>query len=105
MAMITSSVEPQRRGGFLSANASMQHIACGLGASLSGLIMTQSETGRVEHFGIIGWIAAGATLLSLLLAGRVRILDQPVTAEAISYAAAAEATVDAGEPMIDAVES
>src|SRR5262249_29530778 len=34
MAMITSSVEPRRRGGFISANSSLQHLATGLGASV-----------------------------------------------------------------------
>src|SRR5205809_1119593 len=36
MAMVTSSVEQHRRGGFLSANSSVQHIASGLGAYLGG---------------------------------------------------------------------
>ncbi len=100
MAMITSSVEPRRRGAFLSANSSVQHVAAGLGAYLGGIIVTQSAHGKIEHFGTVGWIAAAATLSSLWLAGRVRIVDQvPTSAEAISLAAAAEASVDAGEPI------
>jgi DHA1 family inner membrane transport protein len=102
MAMVTSSVEPWRRGSFLSANASVQHVASGLGAYLGGTIVTQSSTGMIEHFGTVGWIAAGATITSLWLAGRIRIAGQPVTsAEAISLAAAAEAAVDAGEPILE----
>ena len=100
MAMVTSSVEPSRRGGFLSANSSVQHIASGLGAYLGGIIISESADGRLEHFGIVGWIAAGASLLSLWLAGRVRAAGQaPVSAEHISMAAAAEAAVDAGEAL------
>lgn len=106
MAMITSSVQPQRRGGFMSANASVQHVASGLGAYLGGVIITQqSPTAPLEHFGIVGWFGAAMTLITLWLAGRVRIVDdgrQGHTAEAISLAAAAEATVDAGEPLIGA---
>jgi predicted MFS family arabinose efflux permease len=104
MAMITGSVEQHRRGGFLSANASVQHIASGIGATIAGLILTQTKAGRLEHFGVVGWIAAAATLSSLWLAGRVRILDTPVSAASISMAAAAEASVDAGEPIADVVE-
>ncbi len=101
MAMVTSSVEPSRRGAFLSANSSVQHIAGGFGAYLGGIIVTQSADGRLENFGVVGWIAAASTLLSLWLAGRVRIVDQaPVSAEAMSLAAAAEAEVDAGEPIL-----
>jgi predicted MFS family arabinose efflux permease len=101
MAMVTSSVEPRRRGAFLSANSSVQHVAAGFGAYLGGLIVTQQADGKIGHFGTVGWIAAGSTVASLWLAGRLRIADQvPVSAEAISFAAAAEASADAGEPMI-----
>jgi DHA1 family inner membrane transport protein len=106
MAMVTSSVEPRRRGAFLSANASVQHVASGFGAYLGGLIVSQSVDGKIEHFGTVGWIAAAATLSSLWLAGRVRIVDQSdgalgaVSAETISLAAAAEAAMDVGEPIM-----
>jgi predicted MFS family arabinose efflux permease len=101
MAMVTSSVEPRRRGAFLSANSSLQHIASGFGAYLGGLIVSKTADGRIQDFGTVGWIAAGATLASLWLAGRIRIADYaPVSAEAMSLAAAAEAEVDLGEPMV-----
>jgi predicted MFS family arabinose efflux permease len=104
MAMITSSVVPQRRGGFLSANASVQHIATGIGTNLGGLIIAQrAPTAPLEHFGLVGWIACATTLATLWLAGRLRIVDaEPDIAESLSVAAAAEATVDAGEPLIGA---
>lgn len=101
MAMVTSSVEPRRRGAFLSANASVQHVASGLGAYIGGLIVEQSASGKIEHFGTVGWVAVAATLASMWFAGRVRTVgDQSIVAEAISLAAAAEATADAGEPLI-----
>lgn len=100
MAMITSSVEPRRRGAFLSANASVQHIASGVGSYLGGVIVTKTPDGAIEHFGTIGWISAAATLSSLWLAGRVRNAESPaVSAEELSLAAAAEASADAGEPI------
>jgi DHA1 family inner membrane transport protein len=101
MAMITGSVGPHRRGGFMSANSSIQHIASGVGAYLGGIIITQTPDGQIEHFGTVGWIAATATMSTLWLAGRVRSAEQSsILAEDISLAAAAEATVDASEPMI-----
>lgn len=102
MAMVTSSVEARRRGAFLSANSSVQHVASGLGAYIGGLVVEQSAGRQIEHFGTVGWIAAGSTLLSLWLAGRVRVAydESIVGAEAISLAAAAEASADAGEPML-----
>ncbi|MGD9636420.1 MAG: MFS transporter [Pirellulales bacterium] len=102
MAMVTSSVESRRRGAFLSANSSVQHVSSGLGAYIGGLVVTQSASGKIEHFGTVGFIAAACTLSSLYLAGRVRLAyDQSlVGAEAISLGAAAEATADAGEPLL-----
>jgi predicted MFS family arabinose efflux permease len=101
MAMITSSVEPRRRGAFLSANSSVQHVASGLGSYLGGIIVSQSAAGKIEHFGTVGWIAAIATLGSIWLASRIRPAEEPITsAEAISFAAAAEAAVDAGDPLL-----
>ena len=106
MAMVTSSVEPRRRGGFLSANSSVQHIASGLGAYIGGVTITQAASGSIEHFGTVGWIAAGVTLASIWLAGRVRILDETSpTAQSISLAAAAEASADSGETLIGSVEN
>lgn len=105
MAMITGSVEPHRRGGFMSANSSVQHIASGLAAYLGGLIVTEAADGRIESFGIVGWIAAICSLLTLWLAGRVRVgAASALTAEEISLAAAAEATADAPESMIAMTE-
>ncbi len=106
MAMVTSSVESHRRGAFLSANSSMQHMAAGVGASLGGVILTKSPAGQIVHFGAVGWVAAAFTLLSLWLAGRVKIIDaRPAVAETISLVAAAEANVDVGEPLVDCAEA
>jgi predicted MFS family arabinose efflux permease len=106
MALMTGSVEPHRRGGFLSANSSVQHIASGLAASGGGLIISESSDGKLENFGTVGWIAAIATLATLWLAGRIRPAQAPSpSAEEISLIAAAEATADVGEPLLGAMET
>jgi DHA1 family inner membrane transport protein len=104
MAMITGSVAPHRRGGFMSANSSVQHIACGIGAYIGGLIITQqSPAAPLENYGTVGWIACGTTLASIWLAARVRLAEEsPVLAEPLSLPAAAEAMCDADEPLIAA---
>ncbi len=104
-ALVTGSVEPSRRGGFLSVNASLQHVASGVGACLGGMIVVKTADGRIEHFHVVGWIAAVATLVSLWLVCRIRpFAGHEVSAEAISLPAAAEAAVDAGEPLVNAGE-
>ena len=100
MAMITSSVEPRLRGGFLGANSAVQHIAAGLGASFAGLILTKSAGGAIEHYPRVGLIGAGVTLFSLWLAGRLRPAEPGhETTLAASLAAAAQASADADEPL------
>jgi MFS transporter, DHA1 family, inner membrane transport protein len=105
MALMTGSVEPHRRGGFLSANSSVQHIASGLAAYGAGFVISESADGKLEHFGTVGWIGAAATLASIWLASRIKIAQGPqLSAAQISLAAAAEATVDAGEPLMGTLE-
>src|SRR5690606_24063794 len=53
MAMVTGSVEPSRRGGFMSANSSLQHIASGVGTAVGGLIITQAADGRLQHMELV----------------------------------------------------
>ncbi len=100
MAMITGTVAPHRRGGFMSANSAVQHVAAGVGAWLGGQMLAENADHSLRHFGRVGWMAAGFTLLSLYLAGRLRpAVSTPVTT-AFSVAAAAEATADAENPFI-----
>ncbi len=77
MAMVTGSVEPSRRGGFMSANSAVQHMSTGLGAYIGG---RSSRTTRSTHDPQLRQgrlIAVAATLVSLWLAGRVRPAAKP----------------------------
>ena len=81
----------------------MQHISCGSGDDLGGLIIKQSDDNKIEHFGTAGWIAAISTLATIWLATRLHSAGRtPTSAEAISLEAAAEACVDA--PMLSCNE-
>jgi len=100
MAMITSSVHPSRRGGFLGANSAVQHVSAGLGASIGGQILSKHD-GKLEHYPIVGIISVVGTLVSLWLAGRLRIVtDDHATSATESLAAAAQGTVDADEAVV-----
>ena len=72
LAIVTGSVEPSRRGGFMSANSAVQHLASGLGAFVGGKIIVTTAQASLEHFGWVGLMAVAATVLSLWLAGLVR---------------------------------
>ncbi len=73
MAMVTGCVEPRLRGGFLSANSSVQHVASGLGAFVAGLIIAEGPDKRLVNYWIVGAIGAASTLLSIWFASRLRV--------------------------------
>ncbi len=99
MAMITSSVEPRRRGGFLSANAAVQHLAAAIGAALGGFIVDRaSDNSPLRGFSTVGLVACGTTVLSLWLAGRLRVATDASVSTLKSLGAAAEALANAPEP-------
>lgn len=77
LPMMTSAVPAQSRGGFMSANSSIQHIASGIGTSIGGWLIAKGPDGELLHYGTVGLIACGVTLLSVWLAGRL----QPVAEE------------------------
>ena len=105
MAMITSSVEPRKRGGFQGANSAIQHLASGLGAAVSGLILSKGADGRLIGFSYVGLMGAAVTFASLWFAGRLRVADggAPITTtEAIG---ALEMAADAEDPVARAEAS
>ena len=101
MSLITSSVEPARRGGFMSANSSVQHLASGIGSALGAAILAEGPDKSILHFDRVGWIGVVSTLASLWLIGRLQPYSAKprptTTAEALG--AASEALADAPEPI------
>jgi predicted MFS family arabinose efflux permease len=77
MAMITSSVQSRYRGSFMSVNASVQQMACGLAAVIAGAVVGEGAGGRLTGYPLAGLIAAGATAVSLVLGGQLRVAEEP----------------------------
>jgi predicted MFS family arabinose efflux permease len=71
-AMMIGSATPQLRGAFLNLNSAVQHLTMSIAPTVAGAIMTGSEQGPLQGYPIIGAIAAGFGLLSLVLAEWVR---------------------------------
>jgi predicted MFS family arabinose efflux permease len=79
LSMITSSVESRFRGGLMSANSAMQHLASGLGAAMGGRIVFLTPDRVLHNFYIVGLVSVVATLVSLWLAGLIRQAEKPGT--------------------------
>jgi len=75
MAIITSAAQPKLRGTFMSLNATVQSLAMGLAASLSGFMITQQSSGYVEGYQNVGYVAITANLLAIWYVSRIKMHD------------------------------
>jgi predicted MFS family arabinose efflux permease len=55
------------RGSYMSISSSLQQVAGGVAAMVSGLIVVQEADGRLEHYDILGYILICTTLITLSL--------------------------------------
>ncbi|MGA9526267.1 MAG: MFS transporter [Myxococcaceae bacterium] len=78
-ALISTIPAPQSRGSFMAVSSSVQQFSGGVAASVAGLIIVAPETGPLEHFDVLGFVIAGATLITLALMHSLsrRALAQP----------------------------
>ena len=72
MALVTGSVEPRRRGAFMSVNSSVQQMAAGLASFAGGAIVGGSEATGLTRFPLVGLLAVGSTLLAIPVARGLR---------------------------------
>ena len=74
MALMTGSVSPRLRGSFMSFNASVQQLGSGVAAYVAGLVIGRAGDGTLTRYGWVGWLAAGFTLLAIVLARRIHVI-------------------------------
>jgi len=55
------------RGAYMAINSSLQQFSGGVSSLLAGLIVVQSPSGRLERYGLLGWVVAGVMALTVLL--------------------------------------
>ncbi|MGE4169828.1 MAG: MFS transporter [Candidatus Margulisiibacteriota bacterium] len=67
LAMITTAIPPNKRGGFMSINSCLQQLACGLAAYLAGVIIQKAPSGELLQFGHVGAIAALSSLVAMAI--------------------------------------
>jgi len=83
LAMMTAAVKPKYRGGFMSANSSVQQFAAGIGTALSGFIIGKAH-GPLPHFTTVGLISAPCCVGGIYFARLLKTAEPPapvVTAE------------------------
>jgi predicted MFS family arabinose efflux permease len=68
-AIMLGVARPEQRGGFMSLNTSVQHLATGLAPAIAGAVLHRdAEHGPLLGFPVVGLIAAAAAGVSLVLA-------------------------------------
>jgi predicted MFS family arabinose efflux permease len=72
MAIITSAPEPRLRGSFMSFYSSIQQFSAGTAVFLSSMIIGSAPDGQLTHYGTVGWIAVGFTIVAIVLAPRIK---------------------------------
>ena len=73
-AMITSAVLPQFRGSFMALNSALQQCSVGIVTFIGGTIITNNVNGELEHDNIVGYIAITATIISIFLAKKIKLV-------------------------------
>ncbi len=66
-ALLTAIPDPQDRGAFMGINSSIQQISGGVAAAAAGLIVVQTESGRLERYNILGYVVVGAMLITMVM--------------------------------------
>lgn len=71
-AIMLGVARPENRGGFMSLNTAVQHLATGLAPMIAGALLYRTADGKLAGFPLVGVVAAGAAAISLVLAGFLR---------------------------------
>ncbi|RZL49481.1 MAG: MFS transporter [Pedobacter sp.] len=84
---LTSAIpELEDRGAFMSINSSLQQIAGGVAAAVSGLIVVQkTTTSPLENYNIVGYVIVVISITSIYLMSRVSkmVSEKEVKSDAI----------------------
>jgi predicted MFS family arabinose efflux permease len=78
MAMTSAIPAMTDRGAYMSVSSSMQQFAGGIASWMAGVIVVQTTSGRMERYDVLGWVVAGAMLLTMALMYNVnKLIHQP----------------------------
>jgi predicted MFS family arabinose efflux permease len=80
---LTSAVPDMRdRGAFMAVNSSLQQFAGGVSSAAAGLIVTQTSSGRIEHYDVLGYVVALAMAVVMFLMYGIHVAVAQKTAQA-----------------------
>jgi MFS family permease len=77
MAMITSSVEPEHRGGFMSVNSAVAQFSAALAATMAAWVIRDGANHELVGFGKVAWLYVGWAVIGLWLASGIKTAAVP----------------------------
>jgi len=66
-ALISAIPDQGSRGAFMAVNSSLQQFAGGAASVLAGQIVTQSSSGKLEHFNYLGFVLITTVLVTVAM--------------------------------------
>ncbi|MCF0055662.1 MFS transporter [Dyadobacter sp. CY356] len=66
-ALMTAVPDIQDRGAFMGINASIQQIAGGVASIIAGMIVSETSTGYLNNYGLLGNVVVVAVVLTVFL--------------------------------------
>lgn len=92
-ALSSAVPDPGDRGAFMSINSSLQQLAGGVASSAAGFIVVQTAEGPLEHYEELGYVVAGAMVITVTLMFKVnRLVRAKLAAGKVAMPSVAPAT-------------
>jgi predicted MFS family arabinose efflux permease len=71
-SLVTSRIHSENRGSLMGINSSVQQLTAGTSALIAGWILSESLSGQLLNFEIIGVLSVICTILSILISFRIK---------------------------------
>lgn len=76
-AMITSTVTPHIRGGFMSLNSALQQLSVFFCTMIGGMIITNDADKKLHNYEYVGLIGIGFTILAVIMGRNIKPAAAP----------------------------
>lgn len=81
---------PADRGAYMSISSSMQQLSGGVASAVAGLIVVQTESGKIEHYETLGYVVVCAMLATIVLMYSIdRLVRGRASPQSVGVASAA----------------
>lgn len=74
-AIVTSVVQPESRGSFMSIRTAVNQFAIGASSQIAGLIIIENADGTLGNYPYVGFFAIGMSLIALAMVYRLKIVS------------------------------